>query len=82
MTATISLEDRSVKKEIEVTVLKKNPEEDVVTYTKELTLNTGFVSEDIELPTKVGDADVVWETSDASVITKDGKDQMKIKQLH
>ena len=73
MTATISLEDRSVKKEIEVTVLKKNPEEDVVTYTKELTLNTGFVSEDIELPTKVGDADVVWETSDASVITKDGK---------
>ena len=82
MTATISLEDRSVKKEIEVTVLKKNPEEDVVTYTKELTLNTGFVSEDIELPTKVGNADVVWETSDASVITKDGKDQMKIKQLH
>ena len=73
MTATISLEDRSVKKEIEVTVLKKNPEEDVVTYTKELTLNTGFVSEDIELPTKVGNADVVWETSDASVITKDGK---------
>ena len=45
----------------------------MVTYTKELTLNTGFVSEDIELPTKVGDADVVWETSDASVITKDGK---------
>ena len=74
MTATISLEDRSVKNgDRGNRTQEKIPEEDVVTYTKELTLNTGFVSEDIELPTKVGDADVVWETSDASVITKDGK---------
>lgn len=73
MTATVEVGGRKATKGFEITVLKKNPDDDVITYTKELTLNTGFISEDLKLPSKVGDAEVTWETSDAQVITKEGK---------
>ena len=44
----------------------------MVTYTNELTLNAGFVSENFELPVKVGDAKVTWKVTkgDAIVVEK------------
>ena len=46
----------------------------MVAYTKELTLNAGFVSEDLKLPAKVGDAEVAWEVKAGDAIEiKDGK---------
>ena len=74
MTATLKSGEVSVTKEFTIVVKAKNPDEDVVTYTNELTLNAGFVSEDLTLPEKVGDAKVTWEVKEGDAIEiKDGK---------
>lgn len=68
MTATLKSGDVVVTKEFTIVVKAKNPDEDVVTYTKELTLNAGFVSEDFQLPSKVGDAKVTWKVTKGNAI--------------
>lgn len=68
MTATLKSGDVVVTKEFTIVVKAKNPDEDVVTYTKELTLNAGFVSEDFQLPSKVGDAKVTWKVTKGTAI--------------
>lgn len=72
LVATLKNGSQTVVKEFTITVKAKNPDQDVESYTEELTLNAGFVSENLTLPSKVADADVTWETSDASVISADG----------
>lgn len=74
ITATLKSGESKVTKEFTIVVKAKNPDEDVVAYTKELTLNAGFVSEDLKLPAKVGDAEVAWEVKAGDTIEiKDGK---------
>lgn len=74
ITATLKSGEFKVTKEFTIVVKAKNPDEDVVAYTKELTLNAGFVSEDLKLPAKVGDAEVAWEVKAGDAIEiKDGK---------
>lgn len=74
ITATLKSGESKVTKEFTIVVKAKNPDEDVVAYTKELTLNAGFVSEDLKLPAKVGDAEVAWEVKAGDAIEiKDGK---------
>ncbi len=74
ITATLKSGESKVTKEFTIVVKTKNPDEDVVAYTKELTLNAGFVSEDLKLPAKVGDAEVAWEVKAGDAIEiKDGK---------
>ena len=74
ITATLKSGESKVTKEFTIVVKAKNPDEDVVAYTKELTLNAGFVSEDFKLPAKVGDAEVAWEVKAGDAIEiKDGK---------
>lgn len=74
ITATLKSGESKVTKEFTIVVKAKNPDEDVVAYTKELTLNAGFVSEDLKLPAKVGDAEVAWEVKSGDAIEiKDGK---------
>ena len=74
ITATLKSGESKVTKEFTIVVKAKNPDEDVVAYTKELTLNAGFVSEDLKLPAKVGDAEVAWEVKAGDAIEiKEGK---------
>ena len=74
MTATLKAGEATETREFTIVVKAKNPDEDVVTYTKELTLNAGFVSEDLKLPKKVGDATVTWKVKDGDGIEiKDDK---------
>lgn len=74
ITATLKSGESKVTKEFTIVVKAKNPDEDVVAYTKKLTLNAGFVSEDLKLPAKVGDAEVAWEVKAGDAIEiKDGK---------
>lgn len=73
MTATIEANGRKLTKDIVVTVLKKNPEEDLAKYTDELTLDAGFVSKDLELPKEWGDAKISWKSDNPDIISDDGK---------
>lgn len=68
MTATLKMGEVTDTKEFQVVVKRKDPDADVATYTKELTLNAGFVSEDMELPEKIGDAAVTWKVTGGTAI--------------
>ncbi len=72
LTATISLGNESVEKAFEISVLPADPDQDLVTYTDWLTLNAGFVSEDISLPETVGEATVEWSSDDTEAIAIEG----------
>ena len=74
MTATISLESGAYDTvTIPVIVLKQNPDADIVEFADALTLNAGYVSSDLVLPAKSGQASVAWKSSSTSVISNDGK---------
>lgn len=73
LTATITAGTESDTKIFTVTVPKANPEEDLKLFADQLTLNAGYVSEDITLPASSGDATVDWASSEPDVISKYGK---------
>lgn len=73
MTATLEANGRKLTKSIVVTVLKKSPEEDLAKYTDELTLDAGFVSKDLKLPEKWGDAKITWKSDNTDIISNSGK---------
>lgn len=72
LTAVISNGNDQVSKKFTVSVLPKNPNEDILVYTSQLTLNAGFVSGDISLPETVGEAKVEWSSADPDVIAVEG----------
>ena len=67
LTAVISSGSRSAAKTFTVSVLPKNPDEDILVYADQLTLNAGFVSEDFTLPETAGEASVSWTSSDPAI---------------
>ena len=73
LTATITAGTESDTKTFTVRVPKANPEEDLKLFAEQLTLNAGYISEDITLPTSTGDAKVDWDSSKPDVISKYGK---------
>ena len=73
LTATISAGSKSLEFDFTVTVPAADPDGDIVTYKDMLTLNAGYVSEDITLPASSGDATVDWASSEPDVISKYGK---------
>ena len=73
LTATITAGTESDTKIFTVTVPKANPEEDLKLFADQLTLNAGYVSEDITLPASSGDATVDWASSEPDVISQYGK---------
>lgn len=72
LTAVISNGNDQVSKKFTVSVLPKNPDEDILVYADQLTLNAGFVSADISLPETVGEATVEWSSADPEVIAVEG----------
>lgn len=72
LTATIKAGTVSDTKTFTVRVPKTNPEEDLKLFAEQLTLNAGYISEDITLPTSTGDAKVDWDSSKPDVISQDG----------
>ena len=73
LTATITGNGVSKTKEFTITVKKADVEADLAVYAQELTLNAGYVTEDLTLPDTIGDAAITWKSSDAKVIANDGK---------
>ena len=72
LTAVISNGNDQVSKTFTVSVLPKNPDEDILVYADQLTLNAGFVSGDIRLPETAGEAEVKWSSADPEVIAVEG----------
>ena len=73
LTATITAGTESKDVEFEVTVPAANASEDIKVYSDQLTLNAGFVTSDLILPTSSGAAAVSWNSSNETVIANDGK---------
>ncbi len=73
LAATITAGTAIDTKTFTVRVPKANPEEDLKLFAEQLTLNAGYISEDITLPTSTGDAKVDWDSSKPDVISKYGK---------
>ncbi len=73
LTATITAGTESKDVEFEVTVPAANASEDIKVYSDQLTLNAGFVTSDLTLPTSSGAAAVSWKSSNEAVIANDGK---------
>lgn len=73
LTATITAGTESDTRTFTVRVPKANPEEDLELFAEQLTLNAGYISEDITLPASSGDATVDWDSSKPDVISKYGK---------
>ena len=72
LTAVITDGNDTASKTFTVSVLPKNPDEDILVYTDQLTLNAGFVSADISLPETVGEATVEWSSNDTEAIAIEG----------
>ena len=68
LTATITAGNESDTREFTVTVPKADPQEDLKLYAEQLTLNAGYVSEDITLPASSGEAKVSWSSSEPDVL--------------
>lgn len=73
LTATATAGEFSDVRKFTVKVPAANPSGDIEIYKEQLTLNAGYISEDITLPTSSGDAKVDWDSSKPDVISKDGK---------
>lgn len=73
LTATAIVGEFSAVREFTVKVPAANPSGDIEIYKEQLTLNAGYISEDITLPTSSGDAKVDWDSSEPDVISKYGK---------
>ena len=67
LTAVISNGNKSASKTFTVSVLPKNPDEDILVYAERLSLNAGFVSADFALPETAGEASVTWTSSDPAI---------------
>lgn len=72
LTATIKAGNATDTREFTVTVLKADPQEDLKLYAEQLTLNAGYISEDITLPVSSGEAKVDWSSSAPGVISQYG----------
>ena len=72
LTAVITDGNDTASKTFTVSVLPKNPDEDILVYADQLTLNAGFVSADISLPETVGEATVEWSSNDTEAIAIEG----------
>ena len=72
LTATIKAGNATGTRNFTVTVLKADPQEDLKLYAEQLTLNAGYISEDITLPVSSGEAKVDWSSSAPGVISQDG----------
>ena len=72
LTATIKAGNATDTRDFTVTVLKADPQEDLKLYAEQLTLNAGYISEDITLPVSSGEAKVDWSSSAPGVISQDG----------
>ena len=73
LTATAIAGEFSAFRKFTVKVPAANPSGDIEIYKEQLTLNAGYISEDITLPTSTGDAKVDWASSEPDVISKYGK---------
>lgn len=87
LTAVISNGNKSASKTFTVSVLPKNPDEDILVYAERLSLNAGFVSADFALPETAGEASVTWTSSDPAIAidgntAKVTRPRAKIRQLH
>lgn len=72
LTATIKAGNATDTRDFTVTVLKADPQEDLKLYAEQLTLNAGYISEDITLPVSSGEAKVDWSSSAPGVISQYG----------
>ena len=72
LTATITAGTESKDVTFTVSVPAADPSGDIEFYKDQLTLDAGFVGEDLTLPTASGAAAVTWTSSNESVIENDG----------
>ena len=72
LTATITAGTESKDVTFTVSVPVADPSGDIEFYKDQLTLDAGFVGEDLTLPTASGAAAVKWTSSNESVIENDG----------
>ena len=72
LTAVISAGSMSLEYDFDVTVPAADPAGDIEIYRDQLTLNAGYVSEDLTLPETSGAAGVAWTSSNPDVIANDG----------
>ena len=72
LTATITAGETSDTYTFTVQVPAADPAGDIQVYRDQLTLNAGFVSSDLELPSTSGAATVAWTSSNQDVIANDG----------
>ena len=72
LTATITAGTESKDVTFTVSVPAADPSGDIEFYKDQLTLDAGFVGEDLTLPTASGAAAVKWTSSNESVIENDG----------
>ena len=72
LTATITAGAVSQEYEFMVTVPVADPAGDIEIYRDQLTLNAGYVSEDLTLPETSGAAGVAWTSGNPDVIANDG----------
>lgn len=87
LTAVISNGNKSASKTFTVSVLPKNPDEDILVYAERLSLNAGFVSADFALPETAGEASVTWTSSDPAIAIDGNTARLrdrreKTRQLH
>ena len=72
LTAVISAGSMSLEYDFDVTVPAADPAGDIEIYRDQLTLNAGYVSEDLTLPETSGAAGVAWTSGNPDVIANDG----------
>ena len=72
LTATITAGDAEDTKEFKVTVPKEDPQGDLELYAEQLTLNAGYVSENITLPASSEDASVDWSSDKPDILSENG----------
>ncbi len=72
LTATVTVGNESDSKTFTVTVPAADASGDIQIYAEQLTLNAGFVTSDLTLPTSIEAAAVTWKSDRPDVITDSG----------
>lgn len=73
LTATVTMGEASVEREFTVTVLEEDPKKDLERWVNEIDLNGYWLTGDITLPEKAGEATLKWEAKNPEYLTADGK---------
>lgn len=73
LTATLELAGQTTTRTFTFTILANTPQKDLKLVADSYNPAIGVVTEDISLPTAIGNVAVSWQSSDAQVLSTDGK---------